>query len=154
VNRLCIFISSAQKEFAEERRELKAYLHGDPLLRRFFEVFLFEDIPASDRRADSVYLDEVDSCDIYVGLFGQDYGYEDAEGISPTEREFDSATAAGKPRLIFIKGQNDDTRHPKMRELVRKAGKQLIRRRFTDLPELTSALYASLVEHLVRIAVI
>jgi len=149
VNRLCIFISSAQKEFAEERRELKAYLHGDPLLRRFFEVFLFEDIPASDRRADSVYLDEVDSCDIYVGLFGQDYGYEDAEGISPTEREFDSATAAGKPRLIFIKGQNDDTRHPKMRELVRKAGKQLIRRRFTDLPELTSALYASLVEHLV-----
>ncbi|MDP2211557.1 MAG: ATP-binding protein [Candidatus Aquicultor sp.] len=96
MNRLRIFISSAQKEFAEERRELKAYLYGDPLLRRFFEVFLFEDLPASDRRADSVYLDEVDCCDIYVGLFGQDYGYEDAEGISPTEREFDRATAAGK----------------------------------------------------------
>ncbi|MDI6815815.1 MAG: DUF4062 domain-containing protein [Actinomycetota bacterium] len=154
MNRLRIFISSAQKEFAEERRELKAYLHGDPLLRRFFEVFLFEDLPASDRRADSVYLDEVDRCDIYVGLFGQDYGYEDAEGMSPTEREFDRATAAGKPRLIFIKGQNDDARHPKMRELVRKAGKQLIRRRFTDLPELTSALYASLVEHLERVGVI
>jgi ATP-dependent DNA helicase RecG len=46
---LCIFISSVQKELAAERRALKDYIHGDPLLRRFFEVFLFEDLPASDR---------------------------------------------------------------------------------------------------------
>jgi len=56
---LRIFISSVQKEFADERRALRDYLHGDPTLRRFFEVFLFEGLPASDRRADAVYLDEV-----------------------------------------------------------------------------------------------
>lgn len=48
-------------------------MRGDPLMRRFFEVFLFEDAPASGRRPDEVYLDEVERCDIYVGLFGADY---------------------------------------------------------------------------------
>jgi hypothetical protein len=38
-----IFISSVQKEFAEERKALRDFLRGDPLLRRFFDVFLFED---------------------------------------------------------------------------------------------------------------
>ncbi len=32
-----IFISSVQKEFKEERRALRDYIHGDPLLRQFFE---------------------------------------------------------------------------------------------------------------------
>ena len=93
-----IFISSVQKELAAERRALKAYLEGDPLLRQFFEVFLFEDLPASDRRADEVYLAEVERCALYLGLFGNDYGSEDAAGLSPTEREFDRATDAGQQR--------------------------------------------------------
>jgi hypothetical protein len=42
-----IFISSVQKELAAERKALKQYIQGDALLRRFFEVFLFEDLPAS-----------------------------------------------------------------------------------------------------------
>ena len=37
-----------------------------------------------------------------------------------------------------------------MAALVRKAGEQLIRRRFTGTPDLTAVLYASLVEHLER----
>lgn len=80
---LRIFISSVQKEFATERTALKDYLQGDPLLRRFFECFLFEDVPAVDRRAVEVYLDEVERCDLYLGLFGQEYGFEDAEGSPP-----------------------------------------------------------------------
>lgn len=47
-----IFISSVQREFAVERAALRDYLHGDALMRRFFEPFLFEDVPAADRRAD------------------------------------------------------------------------------------------------------
>ncbi len=61
--RLSIFISSVQKELAEERRTLKDYIMNDPLLKRFVsDVFLFEDLPAGDRRADDVYLDEVKRC--------------------------------------------------------------------------------------------
>jgi ATP-dependent DNA helicase RecG len=145
-----IFISSVQKELAEERRAVKNFIEGDPLLRRFFRIFLFEDLPASDRRADEVYLDEVDRCGVYVGIFGVEYGFEDAEGVSPTEREFDRATLRGKPRLIYVKGEDDRIRHPKMGNLVRKAGAQLIRRRFGNIPELTTGLYASFVEYLDR----
>jgi predicted HTH transcriptional regulator len=148
MSRLKIFVSSVQKELAAERHAVRAFVDADPLLRRFFDVFLFEDVPASNRRADEVYLAEVDACDVYLGLFGNEYGFEDAAGISPTEREFDQATALGKTRLIFVKGPDDGARHPKMQSLVRKAGSQLIRRRFAALPELTAALNASLVEHL------
>lgn len=139
-----------QKEFKDERRALKDFIHGDPLFRRFFEVFLFEDLPASDRRVDDVYLDEVDHCDIYVGLFGNEYGYEDSEGVSPTEREFNRATAKKKIRLIFIKETAKKKRSPKILKLIRKIGIQLIRRKFINTPDLTSAVYASLVEYLER----
>ena len=143
-----IFISSVQKELAEERQALKAYVEGDALLSRFFEVFLFEQLPAEDRRADQVYLDQVDQCDLYLGLFGDQYGYEDAAGVSPTAREFDRATERGKTRLIYVRGANDKGRHPKMAALIRRAGDQLIRRRFTTTPELIREVYASLAETL------
>ena len=142
-----IFISSVQKEFAEERAALRDYLRGDPLLRRFFDVFLFEDVPAQDRRADELYLDEVERCDIYLGLFGCDYGCEDADGLSPTQREFELAGKLSKPRLIYVKRSNE-TCHPKMSALIAGAGNHLIRRRFDDQLELTTAVYASLVHHL------
>ena len=145
----CIFISSVQKELALERRAVKDFIHADPLLSRFFEVFLFEDLPAADLRADAVYLSEVDRCTLYLALFGNDYGFGDAQGISPTEREFDRATTLGKPRLIYVRGGDDGARHLKMRALVRKAGDQLIRRRFGDTPALIAAIHASLVDHLV-----
>jgi len=81
-------------------------------------------------------------------LFGFDYGAEDTRGLSPTEREFDRATEKGKHRLIFVKGTDGKGRHPKMAALIRKAGSQLIRRRFLGIPDLTAAVYASLVEYL------
>lgn len=151
---LQIFVSSVQKELAEDRRAVKTFVEKDPLLRRFFTVFLFEDLPAGDRSADAVYLAEVDRSAIYVGLFDKEYGFEDTEGLSPTEREFDRATGQGKLRLIFVKGMDDRRRHPKMKTLIQKAGGQLIRRRYRDNDELKAALYASLVDYLETCGVI
>ncbi|MDD5452006.1 MAG: ATP-binding protein [Desulfovibrionales bacterium] len=147
-HRKTIFVSSVRKELQAERWAIKEFVGNDPLLRRFFEVFLFEDLPAQDRRADEVYLEEVGRCDIYLGLFGNEYGFESIDGVSPTELEFDEATAKGKPRLIFVKGADDKARHPKALQLIRKARSQLIRRRFAGIPDLTASLYASLVEHM------
>ncbi len=147
-HRKCLFVSSVQKELEPERRAIKNFVQNDPLLRRFFDVFLFEDLPARDRRSDDVYLEEVENCDLYVGVFGNEYGSEDVKGISPTEREFDLATAKGKCRLIFVKGADDKARHPKMLKLIRKAGTQLIRRRIADANDLTAALYAALVDYM------
>jgi len=115
-----IFISSVQKELAEERAALRDYLQGDALLRRFFEVYLFEDMPAADLRADACYLEEVERCDIYLGIFGNEYGWQDADGLSPTHREFRKATELGKTRLVYIKGNDDSpppTRFPRRSSL-------------------------------------
>jgi ATP-dependent DNA helicase RecG len=116
-----IFISSVQREFAAERRALKEFIEGDALLRRFFSAFIFEDLPARDQRADEAYLDAVERCAVYVGLFGLEYGSEDAQGISPTQREFEHATRLGRPRLVFVKRTEQGTRHVKMEALVRQA---------------------------------
>ena len=148
MNPIRIFISSVQREFAQEREALRDYLRGDPLMRRFFDVFLFEDVPALDRCPDDLYLDEVKQSDLYVGLFGNDYGSEDADGISPTEREFDQATNSGIHRLIFVKGRNDSDRDSKMQALINRAESGLIRKRFDTSEELVTALYAALVEYL------
>ncbi len=143
-----IFVSSVQKELAEERQTIRDFVRNDPLLRRFFTVFLFEDLPATDRRADQVYLDQVERCDLYVGVFGDEYGAEDQQGIAPTEREFQRATERNKTRLIFAKGASDAKRHPKMKTLLAGAGAQLVRRRFATTPELIAGLYAALVQYL------
>ena len=145
-----IFVSSVQREFADERAALRDYLRGDALMRRFFEAFLFENVPATDRRPDALYLAEVERCDIYVGLFGLDYGSEDAHGVSPTEREFDRAGTVGKHRLIFVKNTHGDDRHPKMQALIDRAQADLVRKRFSTPADLMAALYAALVEYLER----
>ena len=62
-----IFISSVQKEFADERRLLKRYISKNPAYKRLFDTFVFEeDVVATDRRTDQVYLDELGRCDIDV----------------------------------------------------------------------------------------
>ena len=53
-----LFISSVQREFAEERKLLADYIRRDAILGRFFEVFLFENVPAQERSASDVYLSE------------------------------------------------------------------------------------------------
>ena len=105
-----IFVSSVQKEFKDERKALKDYIHGDALLSRFFEVFLFEDLPASDRHPNQAYIDGVKKSDIYLGLFGDGYGVIDKQGVSSAHKEFLMAQQLGKSRLIFVKGNNDNSR--------------------------------------------
>jgi len=101
MNKLKVFISSVQTEFAEERHMLYNYLLTDALLGRFFEPFIFEKIPASDIKASKAYLEQVKISDVYLGIFGKEYGFENSDGISPTELEFDCATNNHKIRLIY-----------------------------------------------------
>lgn len=142
-----VFISSVQKELAEERRAVKEFITRDPLLNRLItRVFLFEDIPAKDRLPDDIYLDEVGQCDIFLAIFGNQYGWKNQDGKSPTEMEFDHATQTNRERLVFVKGDDDKTREPEMAKLISRAGRQVTRRRFIDTPGLIREVYASLVE--------
>ena len=89
-----VFISSVQSEFENERQMLFDYLTSDALLGKFFEPFIFENVPASNYPPATVFLNEVEQSDIYLGIFGEKYGFEDADGISPTFRH-------KKSELIF-----------------------------------------------------
>ncbi|MCL2728234.1 MAG: DUF4062 domain-containing protein, partial [Bacteroidales bacterium] len=142
-----VFISSVQSEFAAERQELYDYLTSDALLGKFFEPFIFENIPALGVHPTAVFLSEVEKCDIYLGIFGQHYGYEDSEGVSPTEREFDAATKGNKIRFVYVK--QAEQRHPKEKMLIRKAENEIVRRSFKTPEQLKIAVYASLINYLI-----
>lgn len=155
LTRLKIFVSSVQGEFKQIRQDLKAYLLGDALFSRFVtEVFLFEDIPARDRRPDEVYLEEVERCDLYLGVFGYEYGNEDTNGLSPTEHEYNHATSKNKTRFVYVWGRDDARRDPKMNQLVARVGRDLVRRRVEDFNALTTEVSASLIDHLVGLGAI
>ena len=83
-----------------------------------------------------MYLAEVDRAEALIAVLGDEYGSQDAGGVSPTEREFDRATKLGIPRFVFVEGADDQRRQPKMAALVKKAGTQRIRRRFSSIASL------------------
>ena len=72
-----IFISSVVSEFAEERQRLYDYIRTDALLKLFFEPYLFEANPASDSKTQEIFLRAAGESEIYVGIWGLQYGNGD-----------------------------------------------------------------------------
>ena len=71
MQRIKVFISSVQKEFSEERKLISNYIREDALLGKFFEPFLFEEMPAANTSAQEAYISEVGRSEIYLGIYGQ-----------------------------------------------------------------------------------
>jgi ATP-dependent DNA helicase RecG len=152
--KLRIFISSVQKEFSVERKFLKDFICDNPLLKKFFDVFIFENMPASSRNPNEAYLKEVEQCDIFIALFGDEYGRPNKDGLSPTQQEYIRAAKLHKTRLVYVKGRNDSRRDPKMLALINSTEKQVVRRRFDDPNELAAMVYASLVDCLEQLSLL
>ena len=147
MNRIKIFISSVQNEFAKERRQIADYIRQDSLFSMCFDPFLFEELPAQDMSAQTAYLEQAADAGIYLLLLGKRYGYEDANGISPTEREYDTATASHAYRIAFIKEMQE--REPKEELFKQKIDDAVIRNSFNSYEELKSGVYASLIEYMI-----
>jgi ATP-dependent DNA helicase RecG len=117
-----IFISSVQREFAYARDKLASFINNDPYWSQFFYAFIFENLPASQRKPSDIYLREIDKCVIYLGVFGLRYGRLNENGISATEQEFDYAIEIGRDPLIFVKDLTPKaSRAKRMQALIRKA---------------------------------
>lgn len=121
-----ILVSSGQRQFTREHAVRQDYLRDGSLVRRFIDVFWLEYQPASARHLGQLYLGEVDWCDLYIGPFGIDYGVGSEAVLSPTEQEFERATAVGVYRPTFGNGGDDGVRHPKMRAWVRGTAFQIV----------------------------
>ena len=146
MNRIKLFLSSVQNEFAVERRRIADYIRQDALFSLYFDPFLFEELPAQDRSAQTAYLEQAAKAEVYLLLLGKQYGYVDAEGISPTEREYDIATTHHAYRIAFIKEVSE--REAKEEAFKQKIDNSVIRNTFHSYEELQSGVYASLIEYM------
>ena len=143
-----IFVSSVQKEFQQERFKLFEWITADPLLGKFFEVFLFEKLPALDNTPQQVFLDEIAQCEIYLGILGIAYGFVGKKGVSVTEEEFDEASRLHKQRFVFVTDHANAERDKEQVTFIQKAQAFLVRRKFSDYADLKSLVYASLIRYL------
>ena len=90
----------------------------------------------------------VRGCDVYVGLIGLRYGspVRDQPELSYTELEFDTATEARLPRLVFLLDQDAELRIPPARVFDQEEDRRARQRAFRDRlreAEVTVATVAS-----------
>jgi predicted HTH transcriptional regulator len=143
-----IFISSVQREFAEERLMLANYLQKDALFARFFDVFVFENLPAKDQQPEKAYIDKVKDCDIFLILLGKEFGYEFSDGTSPTQREYETATQNNKYRLAFLSNIVEKERQSKVQIFVNQITETVVYKKFSSPSELLSDVYTALINFL------
>ena len=100
--RLIVFISSRiNDEMRQARQVVREAIEELPLTR----AWLFEESPASAGELGESYLHWVGKCDLFILLLGEDI-------TDPVRSEWETATQARKPRLVFLKkgAQNDEAR--------------------------------------------
>lgn len=98
-----VFVSSVMRGFAVERGAARQAVET---LRH--HAIMAEDFGAKPESPQSACLAEVGKSDIYVGVFGSNYGTPAKSGISPTEEEFREAERLGKDVLCFVfKGKRE-----------------------------------------------
>jgi len=140
-----IFISSPQTEFRICRRDLCYFILTDPYLKQYFDVFLFENLPANQQNPENNYFQKVEECTIYLGLFGKTYGTEDIHGLSATEHEYNYATELEKDRLVYLKTlKNRTVQQPQMTNLINRAKQEVTYVSFNNINDLKLKVMQSL----------
>lgn len=100
---LRIFISSVYRELQPERRALQEEIH------KLQDLFIGMEFFGSDPGKPADYsVRRVQESDLYIGLFGNDYGsVEPTSGLSFTQLEYEAAIDR-VPCLIYFKESNPD----------------------------------------------
>src|SRR5713226_3827398 len=100
---LSLFISSKMQELLDERQAVQAALKEYNMYGWLWE----KDAGARPEPIQSIYLKEVEACDIYIGLFWQGYGQYTIE-------EYEKARALHKHCLVYEKQVDTDKRDPQL----------------------------------------
>jgi len=97
-----VYLSSTLQDLLEERAVVREALAGQHVVRESYNAHE-SDIHESCAQ-------DVRDCDLYIGIVGLRYGFCPNGGEkSVMELEFDAATEANIPRLIFFKGESTIT---------------------------------------------
>ena len=147
-----LFVSGNQKELREERFAVKEVITENATLRSFFDVFIFEDLPAKGKTAQATYIKHVVASDVYVCIISQKYGDKGKDGLSATEREFRAFQKAkpGGEIIAFIKGNasQDKKREPDMRNFLKVIKASFIYKRVQNTDALKTQVLNSLISFL------
>lgn len=136
-----VFVSSRMQEFAAERKALYDLLPTLQINHTRIVPWVFEySAYASNKTTREVYLSELNTCDLYIGLFGSGYGQW-------TIDEFEQATRLGMDRHIYIKSNPAAPRDPRLQAFLDAQSDVetgVTARWFTTAEELCSAAQKSL----------
>ncbi len=137
-----VFLSSTGRDLVEFREAAYRAIEG---LDGYHGIWM-EDFGARDEQSDAFCRAKVAECDVYVGLLGHVYGGVPAGSErSYTEREYEAAIAAGKPRLMFLAPEDfpvpaaliePDALRAKQRTFRRRVSAERIRATFRTPEEL------------------
>src|SRR2546429_9204041 len=105
---LSLFISSKMQELAEERRAVQSALSDYRMYGWLWE----DDAGARPIPTRATYLKEVESCDIYIGLFWIGYG-------PYTIEEYEHACQHSKPCLVYKKRVGMDRRDSQLSQVLK-----------------------------------
>ena len=136
-----IFVSSVRIGLEQERDSLKGLI-----LALGHEPVMFEDFIAQPVPSRQACLEGVRSCDVYLLLLGERYGYVFPEtGLSPTAEEHVAARTAGIPRLVMRKtGVTPEPKQQELIEHIRSYRDGVFYNEFTDVVDLQAKVAAAI----------
>lgn len=109
-------ISSTARDLPLHRKQVEEACHRMGV----FAEKMMENLTAEDANAVEVSLRLVDEADVYIGIFAYRYGfvpdYDNPDGISIAEMEYNRAVELGIPRLIFFMHED----HPVKGQMLKK----------------------------------
>ncbi len=143
---LRVFVSSVQKELADERLIIHNLVVTDAFLCAHCSPVLYELEPASPQKALEGCLATLDSCHVYVLIVASEYGTPMGE-LSITHAEYRRAKARSLPVLAFIKGDRHVNREAGTVTLLAELEADGFKyKRFGDIVQLQKEVRAALVK--------
>jgi len=144
--KLCVFVSSVQKELEDERLIVQNLVNTDAFLSTHCTSVLYELEPASPDKALEGCLQSLDGCQVYLLIVGIEYGTP-VGGLSITHAEYRRAKKRKLPVLAFIKGDRSVKREEGTSKLLAELDADGPKfKRFGNVIELQKEVRAALVK--------
>jgi len=144
--KLCVFVSSVQKELEDERLIVQNLVNTDAFLSAHCTPVLYELEPASPDKALEGCLQSLDGCQVYLLIVGIEYGTP-VGGLSITHAEYRRAKKRKLPVLAFIKGDRSVKREEGTSKLLAELDADGPKyKRFGNVIELQKEVRAALVK--------
>jgi len=144
--KLCVFVSSVQKELEDERLIVQNLMNTDVFLSAHCAPVLYELEPASPDKALEGCLQSLDGCQVYLLIVGVEYGTPVGK-LSITHAEYRRAKERKLPILAFIKGDRSVKREEGTAKLLAELDTDGSKyKRFGNVIELQKEVRAALVK--------